>query len=157
MLDAMYVAAGIVLGLLWIAVCGVMAYRNRANKTKFHLWLKLSGIGLLPIVLSLLRRSGTQNGVIEVKPHERTKAPTADEQAKVDVKTEVVEEKAKELQDQSAVVDQKSEELDAKKEQLDAEVKKTDQEIANAQSSHDVSPTERKPDPAISNKLRTGG
>lgn len=159
-MGAMYVIAGIV-GLVWIAFAGYMAYRNREDKAKYKMWLALAGIGLIPVLLSILRPGDKgQTTVIEVKPHEREVAPTPDEQAKIDAESEQVEKDAAELEDEGKKLDNESEALDEEREKLEERAEETDralEEIENPSSDDAGSGGDRKPDPRISDRLRDGG
>jgi len=154
-MGALYVIVGIV-GILWIGGCGYMAYRNQGDPKKFRMWLLLAGVGIIPLVLSILRpgdKGDTQ--VIEVKPHTRTVAPTPEEQAKLDAEAALVKAKAEDLRKEGEKLDVKAEELDVERERLEAEVVKTDQELEAIKNPSSVNPdASRKPDPHITSRIK---
>jgi predicted RNase H-like nuclease (RuvC/YqgF family) len=158
-MGAMYVIAGIV-GLVWIAFASYMAHRHRDNKSKRLMWLALAGVGLIPVVLSILRPGDKdKTTVVEVKPHEREVAPTPDEQAELDADANKVEEEAGELEEASEKLDEEAENLDAEHEQLEEKAEETDralEEIENPDDDDAGDGGSRQPDPDISDRLRRG-
>lgn len=150
-MDVFWIVLGIVGALLLIAGA-IGAWLNRdAGGFKPFYWILAAVAGLAGLLIAFFVRRKSTLEVIEVKPHERTVAPTEEEQAKLDERVKTVEDKRDQIVVESEVADEKSDALD---EEVSEAKRKAEETDAKMEETRSPKPSTRRPDPKLANKLK---
>lgn len=150
-MDVFWIVLGIV-GTLLLIAGGIGAWLNRdAGGFKPFYWVLAAVAGLAGLLIAFFVRRKSTLEVIEVKPHERTVAPTEEEKAKLDSRAETIEDKRDQLVVESEAADEKADALD---EEVSEAKRKAEETDAKMEENRSPSTGSRRPNPELARKLK---